>query len=171
MGKDSLDKKAQAIMAKAQEVIDSEENDEDLLPSLIQLNPTHQRFVHMYLSGKYSTSKLAEMFDVHPNTILSWLKRKDVQLAITETQAVMNVMVTQQISAMTSKAVGRLNNLMDSPMDMVALQAVKDVLDRAGYKPKSEMKIEKTVHTFEQKLGKLIDETIEDVEYEVLDDE
>ena len=48
---------------------------------------------------------------------------------------------------------------------------VKDVLDRAGHKPKSEMKIEKTVHTYEQKLGNLIDETIPDVDYEVVDDE
>lgn len=166
------DKQAQYILSEAKSVLDSiEDDDTDLLPALTSLQPTHQRFVHMYLAGKHSTSKLAEIFDVHPNTILSWLKRKDVQAAIAETQTVMNVMVAQQITNMASKAVGRLNSLMDSPMDMVALQAVKDVLDRAGHKPKSEMKIEKTVHTYEQKLGNLIEATISDVEYEVVDDE
>ena len=167
---DKYDKQAKLIMDEAKEVM-KEEDGVELLPALIALQPTHQRFIHMYLSGKHSTAKLAEIFDVHPNTIINWLKRKDIQSAITETQSVMNVMVTQQITNMASKAVGRLNSLMDSPMDMVALQAVKDVLDRAGHKPKSEMKIEKTVHTYEQKLGNLIDETIPDVDYEVVDDE
>lgn len=169
MKKDIYDKQAKLIMDEVKEVM-KEEEDKELLPALVSLQPTHQRFVHMYLSGKHGTSKLAEIFDVHPNTVLNWLKRKDVQSAITETQSVMNIMVTQQITNMAAKAVGRLNSLMDSPMDMVALQAVKDVLDRSGHKPKNEMKIEKTVHTYEQKLGNLIDETIESTEYEEIDD-
>lgn len=167
---DKYDKQAQLILAEVKSVEDDIESGQELLPALVALQPTHQRFVHMYLAGKYSTSQLAEIFDVHPNSILNWLKRKDVQAAISETQGVMNIMVTQQITNMASKAVTRLNNLMDSPMDMVALQAVKDVLDRSGHKPKSEMKIEKTVHTYEQKLGNLIDSTIEDTEFEVVDD-
>lgn len=171
MVKDKYDKQAKAIMDEVKSIVEETEEDIELLPALVSLNPNHQRFVHMYLAGKYSTSQLAEIFDVHPNTILKWLKKKDVQAAISETQTVMNVMVAQQITNMASKAVTRLNNLMDSPMDMVALQAVKDVLDRAGHKPKSEMKIEKTVHTYEQKLGSLIDSTIDDVEYEVVNDE
>lgn len=171
MGKDKYDRQAQAVMEEAKNILKDAENGEELLPTLVALQPNHQRFVHMYLAGKYSTSALAEIFDVHPNTILLWLKRKDVQAAIAETQTVMNIMVAQQITNMASKAVTRLNNLMDSPMDMVALQAVKDVLDRAGHKPKNEMKIEKTVHTYEQKLGNLIDSTIEETEYEVVDDE
>ena len=54
---------------------------------------------------------------------------------------------------------------MNSPIDGVALQAVKDVLDRAGHKSKQEIKIDKTVTTIEQKMKELIDSTIIDVEF------
>jgi hypothetical protein len=58
---------------------------------------------------------------------------------------------------------------MNSPIDGVALQAVKDVLDRAGHKPKNEIKVEKTVTTIEQKMKQLIDATI-DAEYEEVEE-
>lgn len=169
MSRSKLDKQAQMVLQEAKEVL--KENDEkDLLPALSSLSAIHQRFVHMYLSGKYTTAKLAEIFDVHPNTIVNWVKRPDVQSAIIETQNVTNIIVTQQLSAMSSKAVNRLIDLMDSPTDMVALMAVRDVLDRSGHKPKSEIKIDKTVRTFEQKISDLIEETVEDIDYEVVDD-
>lgn len=144
-------------------------HDEQEEQSLITtLPPKIQRFVHLYTTGQYSNAKLADLLEVHPNTILNWLKRKDVKQVIAELQESTHEMVGHQLKNLTVKAVNKLHQLIDSPIDGVALQAVRDVLDRAGHKSKQEIKIDKTVTTVEQKLKTLIDETI-DAEFEVIE--
>lgn len=165
----SLDLKVNKILNEVVEV--TKEQDAKELSSITLLEPTHQRFVHMYLTGQYTMNKLAELFDVHPNTILNWVKRPDVSKAIIEVQQANNEVVTQQLQALQLKAINKLNHLINSPIDGVALQAVKDVLDRNGHRAKQEIKIDKTVRTFEEKISSLINETIDDVDYEVVDDE
>lgn len=145
------------------------EEDAKEFTSLLVLDPTHQRFVHMYLTGQYTIAKLAELFDVHPNTILNWIKKPAVASAIVEMQQVNNEVVVQQLQSLQMKAVSKLNALINSPIDGVALQAVKDVLDRNGHRAKTEIKIDKTVHTFEEKINNLIDRTIPDTDYEVIE--
>jgi len=93
--------------------------------------------------------------------------RKDVRGCIADMQEITQEVVGNQLKNLTLKAINKLNSLIDSPIDGVALNAVKDVLDRAGHKPKQEIKIDKTV-TFEEKLKSIIDSV--DVEYEILDD-
>lgn len=151
---------------KQSEII--EDNSLDLITTL----PTKtQRFIHLYLTGQYTQSKLAQLLEVHPNTILKWLKREDVQQVIEEMQKATHNMVSTQLKALTLKAINKLNSLIDSPIDGVALQAVKDVLDRSGHKAKQEIKIDKTVTTIEEQMKQLIDKTIIDADYEIIDDE
>lgn len=133
-----------------------------------ELPPKMQRFIHLYMTGQYSLNKLAQLLEVHPNTLGNWLKRKDVRVVITEMQETTHDVVGIQLKALTMKAVNKLGSLTDSPIDGVALQAVKDILDRAGHKPKNEIKVDKTVTTIEQKFKELVDATI-DVDYEVMD--
>lgn len=133
-----------------------------------ELPPKMQRFIHLYMTGQYSLNKLAQLLEVHPNTLGNWLKRKDVRSVITEMQETTHDVVGIQLKALTMKAVNKLGSLTDSPIDGVALQAVKDILDRAGHKPKNEIKVDKTVTTIEQKFKELVDATI-DVDYEVMD--
>lgn len=135
-----------------------------------ELPPKMQRFIHLYMTGQYSLNKLAQLLEVHPNTLGNWLKRKDVRSVITEMQETTHDVVGIQLKALTMKAVNKLGSLTDSPIDGVALQAVKDILDRAGHKPKNEIKVDKTVTTIEQKFKELVDATI-DVDYEVMEDE
>ena len=144
-----------------------EEAQDDTYEVLAQLAPKTQRFIHLYLTGQYSLNKLAQLLELHPNTLQKWMRRKDVQHAIAEMQKTTHNMVQTQLRALTLQAINRLGELTNSPVDGVALQAVKDVLDRAGHKPKNEIKVDKTVTTVEEKLNKLIDDTI-DIEYEVL---
>lgn len=132
------------------------------------LEPKVQRFVHMYMTGNYSKNKIAELLEVHPNTILKWSKRRDVQQVMSDMQEATHVMVSTQLKSLTIKATERLSKLMDSPIDGVALQAVKDVLDRSGHKAKQEVKKEVTVRSFEEKLHDVIDATI-DAEFEEVD--
>ena len=46
------------------------------------LEPKLQRFVHLYLTGQYNQTQLAQMLEVHKNTVQGWLKREDVNVAI-----------------------------------------------------------------------------------------
>lgn len=128
--------------------------------------PNQQRFIHLYLTGQYTHVKLAQLLDVHINTITLWLKREDVRAIIAQMQDEQHEAVGMQINAMTNKAINAMNELLDSPIDGVRLQAVKDVLDRGGFKPKQEIKIDKTVTTYEEKLSNLIAETAIDVDCE-----
>lgn len=141
---------------------DEEEVDTSLI---VQLPPKIQRFIHLHATGQYTLNKLAQLLEVHPNTVGKWMKRKDVQSAMAELQETTHIMVASTLKNMTLAASARLSELMNSSIDGVALQAVKDVLDRAGHKPKQEIKVDKTVVTIEEKLKNLIDDVI-DVDYE-----
>jgi transposase-like protein len=143
---------------------------EEVENPLADMPPKMQRFLHLYMTGQYSVNKLAQLLEVHPNTLHNWLRRGDVKNAIQEAQQVTHEVVSNQMKAMTLKAMERMRDLMDSPIDGVALQAVKDVLDRSGHKAKQEIKKEVTVKTFEEKLNDIIDDVI-DVDYEEVDDE
>ena len=77
--------------------------------------------------------------EIHPNTASRWLNSEPVKRAMYEAQGEIHHQVQMQITANTIKAVEKLNDLMDSQIDAIALQAVKDVLDRGGHKPKNEI--------------------------------
>lgn len=131
---------------------------------ILTLEPKIQRFIHLYVTGQYSLAKLAVLLEVGHNTPVRWMKNPVVRQVIDELQLSTHDVVTVGLKALTMKAVNKLGALMDSPIDGVALQAVKDTLDRAGHKAKQEIKIDKTITTFEQKLSDLIDITIIDGE-------
>ena len=131
------------------------------------LEPKLQRFVHLYLTGQYNQTQLAQLLEVHKNTINSWLKREDVNIAIKEYQAMEHEMIDVQIKAMRMKEIEKMNELMDSPIDGIAFQACKDILDRTGHKAKNEIKVDKTVKTIEMQLSDLAENLITDVEFTV----
>lgn len=134
--------------------------------AIVVLPPKMQRFIHLYMTGQYTLQKLGQLLEVHPNTLGNWLKREDVKSIIADMQDTTHDIVNIQLKTLTLKAVNKLSELTESPIDGVALQAVKDILDRAGHKAKQEIKIDKTVTTIEQKMKQLIENTIVDVEYE-----
>lgn len=135
---------------------------------ITDLTPKMQRFIHLYMTGQHTLVKLAELLEVHPNTLSNWLKRGDVKTIIHDMQETTHDIVGIQLKALSSTAAAKLQSLMNSPIDGVALQAVKDVLDRSGHKPKQEIKVDKTIITFEEKLSSLIDDVIQ---IEVVDED
>lgn len=153
---------------KPTELLSNDEQSSEDSTSLISTlpNPKMQRFIHLYMTGQYSYNKIAQLLELHPNTVLKWAKRADVKACIEEMQDATHSMVSTQLKSLTIQATDRLRELMNSPIDGVALQAVKDVLDRSGHKQKQEIKIDKTVTTIEQKMKDLIESTIIDVEFE-----
>jgi len=143
-----------------------EQNDE--LPITV-LQPKQQRFIQLYMTGQYSVAKLADLLELHPNTLWTWLRREDVKTIISDMQTDTHEMVANQMKALTLKAANRMSSLMDSPIDGVALAACKDVLDRSGHKPKQEIKVDKTITTVEERLKEIIDLTLDD--YEIKEEE
>ena len=132
------------------------------------LEPKLQRFVHLYLTGQYNQRQIAQMLDVHENTISKWLKNENVNASIKEYQAMEHEMIDTQIKAMRMKAIQKMNDLMDSPIDGIAFQACKDILDRTGHKAKNEIKVDKTVKTIEMQLKDLADDVF-DADFEVIE--
>lgn len=128
---------------------------------IVQLEPKLQRFVHLYLTGQYNNRQLAQLLEVHENTIGKWLKDDNVNTAIKEYQAMEHEMIDVQIKAMRMKAIQKMNDLMDSPIDGIAFQACKDILDRTGHKAKNEIKVDKTVKTIEMQLRDLAEDIID----------
>ena len=163
-------------MGNSTDVIDNaiakiDKIEEEYVDGILNLSPKMQRFIHLYSTGQYSLSKLATLLEVHPNTLSKWLKRTDVKEVLLSMQESTHQVVGIQIKALSSLAVDRLQKLMSSPIDGVALQAVKDVLDRSGHKPKQEIKVDKTVITYEEKLHSLINNTIDVAEIDVIEGE
>jgi hypothetical protein len=133
------------------------------------LDPRKQRFVHLYITGQYKNTDLANLLEVHPNTIQSWLRDETVRELIDDYQRSEHELVDLQLKAMRMKALAKMNDLMDSPIDGIAYQASKDILDRTGHKSRQEIKVDKTVTTIEEKLNSVIDSAI-DVDFEVIND-
>ena len=139
--------------------------------SITDLPAKMQRFIHLYTTGQYTLTKLAELLEVHPNTLSRWLKRKDVKAIIHDLQESTHDIVGIRLKALSLTAAEKMAKLMDSPIDGVAYQAARDILDRTGHKPRQEIKVDKTVVTYEEKLKNLIDNVINVTEYEVSDGE
>ena len=99
------------------------------------------------------------------------MKSPAIKQALEEAQQEIFEQVSYELKGMSIKAVKKLGDLIDSPMDAIALQAVRDVLDRGGHKAKQEIKIDKTVTTIEEKMKQIIDMTITDIEAEEVIDE
>lgn len=139
--------------------------------TLFDLQPKEQRFINLYMTGQYSIVKLGQLLEVHPSTLQRWLKRDDIKLAMNEAQGEIQTQVNAQLKSLTLKATNKLMELVDSPIDAVALQAVKDVLDRGGHKARQEIKVEKTITTVEQKMKELIEATVLDAEFEEVEND
>ena len=90
------------------------------------------------------------------------MRKKEIQWLIQDYQKAEHEIVASSLKALQLKAVNKMSDLIDSPIDGIAYQASKDVLDRGGHKPQQNIKIDKTVVTFEKKLNDLIAGVMDD---------
>jgi len=122
----------------------------ELLPAKLQ------RASHLWLSGAYSVPKIAQLLHVQPATVRKWLKSDRVKSAINVYQAEEHDMVMQRIKSLNMKAIDKLNELLDSDIDGIKYQAVRDVLDRTGHKATTKQEIDVNIRTYEQSMKDLI---------------
>lgn len=137
------------------------EQEEDIY-GILNLPAKQQRFIHLYLTGRFKNAELANLLGVHINTVNNWLRKPEIKKIITEFQKDEHEVVETQLKALRSKAIETMAQLMDSPIDNIRYQASKDILDRTGHKSVQKLEVKKEVYTYEQKMGKLIDASIPD---------
>ncbi len=161
--------------AKNNEIAEVEED----IYGIIDLPAKQQRFIHLYLTGRYKNAELAQLLGVHVNTIHNWLRKPEVKKIITDFQKDEHEVVESNLKALRGKAIETMAELMESPIDGIRYQASKDILDRTGHKSVQKMEVKKEVFTYEAQMRELIDasipdddliELIKDVDYEVLDE-
>ena len=90
------------------------------------LNQRMLKAIEMLVYTKKQKQEIAEELNVSRTTFSTWLKREDFQEAM---KAEMN----RAFQPLAYKARHRLEQLIDSSNEQVALSASKDALDRAGY--------------------------------------
>lgn len=100
------------------------------------LNQRMLKAIEMLVYTKKQKQEIAEELNVSRTTFSTWLKREDFQEAM---KAEMN----RAFQPLAYKARHRLEQLIDSSNEQVALSASKDALDRAGYG--ATQKVENTI--------------------------
>lgn len=122
----------------------------ELLPAKLQ------RVSHLWLSGAYSVPKIAALLHVQPATVRKWLKSPVVKSAINTYQMEEHDLVMQRIKSLNMKAIEKLDELLDSEIDGIKYQAVRDVLDRTGHKATTKQEIDVNIRTYEQSMKELV---------------
>jgi uncharacterized protein YjcR len=144
------------------------EESDDLVDILLTKRPNVGRAVQLWITGGHKVAEIADLVGVRPKTVRAWLRDPDIKSYIAEFQKENQILVRSKIQAGSIRALETMIDLLDSPIDGNRLQAAKDLMDRAGFKPEQKVKKEVTVKTIEQQLDDLINDTIE-VEYSEVD--
>lgn len=147
------------------------DNEPEYLELLLKKRPRVGRAVQLFLAGNHTRVEIASILGVTANTVGKWLRDPDIKKYMEEFQRQEANIIRSRMQASSAAALDKMVRLLDSPIDGVALQAAKDLMDRAGFKPKQEIKKEVTVKTFEEKLLDALGDDVLDVEYEEVDDD
>ena len=145
------------------------EEEPEYLDLLLKKRPRVGRAVQLFLAGNHTRGEIASILDVTSATVGKWLRDPDIKKYMEEFQKQEANIIRCRMQASSVAALDKMVDLLDSPIDGVALQAAKDLMDRAGFKPKQEIKKEVTVKTFEQQLLDVLGDEVLDVEYEDVD--
>ncbi len=100
------------------------------------LTKQHMEAIQMLVYEKMQKQEIAEKLGVSRTTFSLWQRREDFQEAL-------NAEMHRAFQPLAYKARQRLNDLIDSRNEQVALAASKDALDRAGYG--ATQKVENTI--------------------------
>ena len=93
----------------------------------------------MVTSGK-TQKQIAKEIQISENTISEWKRNKEFKEEIQK-------QMRENFGSLAIEAQQKLKKLLNSKNENIQIQAIKDVLDRAGYKPieKTELKTEAKV--------------------------
>ena len=99
------------------------------------MNEKQQLCINLMLTTNKTQREIAKKLDVNERTISEWKKQKEFKEELQKG-------VKENFSSLALKAQKELTKLLKSKNEYVRIQAVKDILDRAGYKPPERIKNE-----------------------------
>jgi predicted DNA-binding protein YlxM (UPF0122 family) len=123
----------------------------------IVLNKKQKKCAELMCLGTLSQVEIARELKITEQTICNWKKDDEFLQEISKS-------AQQKIIRLVPKAINKLNALLDSKNESIQLNAIKDVLDRAGHKAQSDVKInanitsEKLADVFKQIGGEGLEE-------------
>lgn len=104
------------------------------------LNEKQQKCIILMITSGKTQKQIAKEIQVSENTISEWKKSKEFKEEIQK-------QMRENFGSLAIEAQQKLKKLLNSKNENIQIQAIKDVLDRAGYKPieKTELKTEAKV--------------------------
>lgn len=112
------------------------------------LNEKQQKCIILMITSNKTQKQIAKEIQISENTISEWKKDKEFKEEISK-------QMRENFGSLAIEAQQKLKKLLNSQNENIQMQAVKDILDRAGYKP-----IEKAELTTESKV-ELVDDVNE----------
>ena len=147
-----------------EELVVREQDDWDLE---LALPPAQLRAVNLYLTGAYSMTQIGKIIGVQAQTVSKWLKSDNVIEVMNKIQERELELNRLELNNLRHKAIGTMEDLLNSTMEQVRLGAARDILDRTGMGAVKETKIQKDVKVEQQvksDLESLADFLIDDAE-------
>ncbi len=100
-----------------------------------KLNERHKMAITYMLEGK-TNIEIAKLLSVDSETISRWKKSEEFQAELARQQQ-------KKFNSMATQAILQLEKLLTSAeSETVKLNAIKDVLDRAGFKPTEKSEVD-----------------------------
>ena len=101
----------------------------------IDLTPKQRKAAELLATGQYTQKEVAGLVKVSEQTLCTWKKHL---LFTGEYERLMR----QQFQVMAAKAFKTQMSLLDSENEMVRYLAAKDLMDRGGFKPENNVKVD-----------------------------
>lgn len=96
------------------------------------LNENQLKCISLMIGTNKTQKQIAREINITEKTICEWKKQKEFTEEIEKE-------LQQNFGSLAIEAQKQLNKLLKSSNENVRMQAIKDVLDRAGYRPKEKI--------------------------------
>ncbi len=100
-----------------------------------ELNEKQLKCINLMITTNKTQKTIAKEIEVSEKTICEWKKKKEFKDELQK-------QIQNNFSLLAIEAQKELKKLLKSKNEYIRIQAVKDVLDRAGYKPAERIKNE-----------------------------
>lgn len=98
------------------------------------LNEKQQKCIVLMITSDKTQRQIAKELQINENTISEWKKDKEFKEEIQK-------QMQENFRALAIEAQQKLKKLLNSKNEYIQIQAIKDILDRAGYKPTDKTEI------------------------------
>lgn len=98
------------------------------------LKPRQKKCIEMLISGTMTQADIAVALKVSEQTICNWKKNSEFAAELESANRLV-------ISSLVPAAIQRTKALLNADSEAVQLAAAKDILDRAGYKPQDNIRL------------------------------